>query len=146
MKAVKDKLRVSKDKLKAEYTFEDSSKIVRELTITSVEPIVTPMLVIYKYNVKIEEAVGYTGGYFYADFALDNAYHQSTINSIYNSHVNEVGGTYSNKQFYIARKTQINSTPAQANLEWVYNTPVYSGDATISLFVADRNYWSDMWV
>ncbi|MEG6617634.1 hypothetical protein V6C27_14655 [Peptococcaceae bacterium 1198_IL3148] len=140
IKAVSDKLKVSIESPKSEYTFEDGSKIVRTLTVADTNNVVTPMANTTVKKIRVEDATLITGGYYFADVVLNWDYPEdSYISSVYDGHINVVGGTYHNKSLYVKQAYQ-NSNPAEARMEWMYDTPYVTGDASLQLFLEDTSY------
>jgi len=148
VKAVAEKLTISKKKPYAEYTFPDGSKIRRQATETDV--VVSPMnTVIYK-NITVYEETTLQACSYPARIRIDMDYPNSGIVSVGPDYsIVVLGGTFSNANLAIIRYTQSGSLPAYARCRWEFTYApggyvIGSGTGYCYLYVKDLDWWSSI--
>ncbi|NLB88001.1 MAG: hypothetical protein GX790_02050 [Syntrophomonadaceae bacterium] len=137
-------LKVSRENPKAEYTFDDGSKIIREIIVEKEE--ITPSGVI-ENTITVKDGTTFITAEYKAKILLNTDYTASSILNVWDDRITVISGDFSNEVLRIISPTQQGITPAHARLSFKYQYKalgweVRTGTAWLELFVRDTNYWT----
>jgi len=161
VKDAMNSLVVNEENPKAEYIFEDGSKIIVSAEVIATERIsveenyyvglsdmVMPMATIEHKIVRLKSNDSVLDCSYWADFYVNVDYPSSWINRVYDDYVKVLVGTFQNKSLTIINKYETSSSPAKSELYFDYTiyfngSPIQSGNARLLLLINNGNWYAD---